>query len=156
MPVRGLEEFKRQLQATSDAIPNATRDLAAYSLAEGLDDLILLSPVQSGAYRASHAVMEGNDAPNEFLWEGPDRQPDDLRLNPGIGSVLPAPSAGEALAAMLGAGPFERWWLRNGRFYSSWLEDGTATMAPRHYYALTAGRIERAAARRGLKLPGTR
>jgi len=156
MPVHGAAEFKRELQATADAIPGATRDLAAFALAEGLDDLILISPVLSGAYRASHAVFEGEADPSNILWEGPNRQPDDLRMDLGFGANLPAPSAGEALGALLSADPFDRWWLRNGRYYASWLEDGTNTMAPRQYYAITADRISRAVERRGLKIPGVR
>ena len=156
MPVHGAAEFKRELQATADAIPAATRDLAAYASAEGLDDLITISPVVSGAFRASHAFWAGEAGPGDVLWEGPDRQPDDLVMNLGFGMNLPAPSAGEALGVLLDADPFDRWWLRNGRYYASWLEDGTNTMAPRQYYAITADRISRAVARRGLKVPGAR
>lgn len=107
-----------------------------------IDDLVQRSPVLTGAYRASHAVLGGTS----ILYEGPERPGGDEIIKVGSRAILEPPDGSDATISVIGNGtPYQRIEVWNGRFYASLIEYGSASMAPRTIYGTAEANGEAAA-----------
>lgn len=148
-----LAEFERQIDQIIDAIPQLHRDAQVALLLVGYEDVIRRSPVLTGAYRASHTLASGEGRPGTFLYESPSRPDPERGIRRDVGSVLEAPSVGDAKASVADVAPFQTLWIYNPIFYAGFLEFGTSRMAPRRIYGLAADRLDALAAGLKLELP---
>jgi len=129
---RELAGFLRALDDLIAAVPKAHRTLHVQVVSETYRDLVERSPVDTGAYRASHAIV---DSARRLLYDSPSRPGSDERVS----DAVERPSVNDATAALHERlEPFSRVEIENRRYYAGFLEFGTVQMAPRAIYATAA------------------
>jgi len=99
-----------------------------------INDLVAGSPVRTGAYRASHAVGTGADAPTHLVYDSPEHPEPNAVFHPGGQPIFQVPDGELARKSYEAEAPFQRAVLFNDRYYAGMLEYGTASMAPRAIY----------------------
>src|SRR5262245_66053752 len=109
------DNFKQQVDEEMGRIEaiihGATGELAEVMLRYAVE----ISPVLTGAYRASHAYT---DSKGRVVFEGPERPPGEEVILPGTRPILEPPDSTEVKASILyGTEPGEPIDLWNGRFY---------------------------------------
>ena len=137
-----LSEFKREAQAIRDGLRADLRERLARVVAFGYEALVAKTEetgsVDTGAYRAEHAIYQGSavvyeDAnrigPTQQL---PSRKP--LGLEPWLDAPDPGAVAGEIAANL----ELEDVTFVNDRTYADRLEDGDSQIEPRQIYATAA------------------
>ena len=145
-------DLDREIQGLEKRIGEAHQKLVANLVGWTLQDLIETSPVRTGAYRASHAVL---DSGGSLLYEGPERPGGEEQIPVGSRPILEPPNAADAERSVAAAEPYQRLEVWNGRFYASILEYGSPTMAPSAIYQTAEANAELRAeelARGGLDL----
>jgi len=130
-----LADFERAVQQISDDVPKRHRDLQVQVAAESLGYAVQVSPVRTGAYRASHTIDAGDEGAANAIYWGPELPDANEIITPGSRPILAPPDAASAMAALAEVEPFQRLQIHNRRFYASLLEYGTAMMEPRPTYA---------------------
>lgn len=132
-----MREIDAEIQRSREEAPRTARALAADVVEFAMNEVVTRSPVWTGAYRASHVVKDGEN----YVYKGPDyQQPNAVRRNPpdGIYEAANPQAARAAAVGHLVANPKARFEIVNERYYASFLEFGTARMAPRAIYGSAA------------------
>lgn len=112
MGVGGLPQFIAAIDRAVAAMKDLHFEDEVAIVEFSLERLVEYSPTKTGAYRASHTVWEGSEAPTLQLWEPaniPDRNPGGKALSIDVPNIADA-----GPAVRLSAAPFSRLWLLNG------------------------------------------
>ena len=148
------DNFKREIEALIEEIPQAHQRLVAELAGWAIQDVVDTSPVRTGAYRASHTVIGGNGT---VVYEGNERVGDDEVVPTFPPARYEPANGGDAEREVAELEPFQRLEIRNGRFYAAALEFGGPTNAPRAIYQTAEANAHQRAealAQRGLDLKG--
>ena len=125
--------FEEEVAQILEAIGREVLEVTAQTAGSVVQDLVDRSPVRTGAYRASHALLGG--PANTLIFEGPERPGGDEIIKPGSRAILQPPEGEDAAQAVREESkPYDRIEVWNGRFYASLIEFGTPSMAPRSIY----------------------
>ena len=129
VPDPGMNQLRRELEQEVEGIRQGLLDMTAELAGAMIDELVIRTEahglVLSGAYRASHAVLDGNGI---VLYESVNRPPGDQVFSVGYGEppifgAEDAPSGEDAAQAIRDRAKLgEKLELWNGRFYASQLE----------------------------------
>lgn len=130
-------ELRREMAKLEQSIPQAHLELQAEVIGLTIDDLVVRSPVLTGAYRASHAVGigTGDGEAAILVYDSPEHPDPAVDLKPGAQPYPQVPDGALARASYEAEEPFRRAVIFNDRRYAGDLEYGNATMAPRSIYA---------------------
>lgn len=128
-----MATFAEEVEAILKGLDAEVLEVTALTAGAVIQDLVDRSPVLTGAYRASHAILGGSG--NTVIFEGPERPGGDEIIKPGSRAILQPPDGESATAAVREESqPYERLEAWNGRFYASLIEYGSPSMAPRSIY----------------------
>ena len=141
-------ELTRDIDRMLEEIPRVHRDLQAELVGLSIDDLVLRSPVLTGAYRSAHfvGVGTGDGEAQKLVYDSPEHADPAVDYKPGGQPIFQVPDGKLAEAAYQAEAPFQRAVITNDRRYASDLEYGNALIAPRSIYA-TAEAVAEAASR---------
>lgn len=121
MPIENLEQFIREIQNMAPETERFVSTVMGAGVESAGDVFNTISPVKSGAYRASHRVATGASAPTQTIYNAPDA-PDPNNLPGGNVEIFGSISPTEARTAAQSQSPFQRFWWFNPVPYASTLE----------------------------------
>lgn len=128
-------EFRRQMLELIDAVPQTHAQVQGELLADAFEDVVVASPVDTGAYRAGHTMGTGEGRVESFLYEHPDRVSEEAQLGfdqyAGVVTIarsrpetqLPPPDLASARAAARALSPFGWAGLLNQVEHANIVED---------------------------------
>lgn len=129
-----LREFVAEVERGTTGVAEAVTAIQRRVAADAFADVVAFSPVLTGAYRASHRIATGGDAPAFTIFEH-DEAPDPEnppRLD--FGETLGPPAQGLAEASLEGIEPYGVVWIVNPIRYAEFVEFGGAATRPHLVY----------------------
>lgn len=144
-----IDDLDRDINYLIEEIPKIHRDYQALLVEESIYELVVRSPVLTGAYRAAHAVGRGltsNAPPVALVYDSPEHPVPGIDLEEG-GEEPEPPNPIEAREAWEQEAPFQCAILVNDRHYADQVEYGWPGRAGYAIYGAVEAIIENSARR---------